>query len=451
MKSSYSAVLATALLMASLAALLACSGGSTAPAAAPNSSAPTPAPVALSLAAQVGRKIFFDKSLSGSGKMSCATCHDPDSGYGPPNSLAVQLGGADLTAHGTRAAPSLRYLQYTPPYADLLDNPDGVSVPGPGGGLTWDGRAATLAEQARIPLLAANEMGNASAQAVLAKLRLGAYTDLFEQAYGKGALASEAGFAYALQALQAFQLEEPSFHPYTSKFDLYAGNKVGGALSPSEARGLKLFSDAKGANCASCHYQGAGLNGSSGLFTDFSYAAIGVPRNPSIAENLGPAYFDLGLCGPNRKDHVPAAPSAPNKFCGLFKAPSLRNVATRNSFFHNGAMHSLEQTIRFYNTRDTMPELWYPTVGGVAKAVPDAKFPNYGLITTQYTGGIVQKFDDLPPAYRGNIDTQLPLDGRKPGDPNPMSDAQIGDLICFLKTLSDGYQPAAPPSGACGN
>ena len=97
--------------------------------------------------------MFFDKSLSASGAMSCATCHDPDHAYGPPNDLAVQLGGADGRTEGPRAVPSLRYKEYTPAYADLLDNPDGISAPGPGGGFAWDGRADTLAEQARLPLL----------------------------------------------------------------------------------------------------------------------------------------------------------------------------------------------------------------------------------------------------------------------------------------------------------
>lgn len=411
-----------------------------------------PAPAALSLAAQVGQKVFFDQTLSGSGKMSCATCHDPKFAYGPPNNLAVQLGGVDLTAQGGRAVPSLRYTQFTPPYADLLDNPDGISVPGPGGGLTWDGRAANLAEQARIPLLAANEMANASPRQVIDKLRQGRYTALFQQAFGADALADpDAAFAKVLAALQAFQLEDPSFHPYSSKFDLYAGNKIGGALTAAETRGLRLFSDPNGANCASCHFQGAGLNGSSGLFTDFSFEAIGVPRNPAIAANQDPAYFDLGVCGPNRKDHLAKADGS-NPFCGLFKAPSLRNVATRTSFFHNGVIHSLEQAIRFYNTRDTMPQLWYPTVGGTAKATPDSSFPTYGLITTQYVGGTVQKFNDLPPAYRSNIDTQLPLDGRAAGTAPVMTDAQIGDLICFLKTLTDGDVPSAQPSSpVCGN
>jgi cytochrome c peroxidase len=71
----------------------------------------------------------------------------------------------------------------------------------------------------------------------------------------------------------------------------------------------------------------------------------------------------------------------------MFKTPTLRNVADRRVFFHNGVMHSLEQAIRFYATRDTRPELWYPTAGGRAKLHPDRSFPTYGLIATQYTGG----------------------------------------------------------------
>lgn len=457
--------------LAAMAALASCGGGAGGGASgqsgAPGSGSPvggtnggttsgsaTPAnggqAVTLSLAAQVGQKMFFDISLSGSGRQSCASCHDPDHAYGPPNDLSVQLGGVDLKSQGQRAAPSLRYRDVTPAYADLLDNPDGISAPGPGGGFTWDGRAASLADQARIPLLAANEMANASPDAVVASIRSGAYAGLFRQAFGAGALDNAASaFDLAAKALQAFQLEDPSFHPYTSKFDLYAGNKIGGTLTAAEARGLKLFSDPNGANCASCHYQGAGLNGSSALFTDFSYEAISVPRNMAIAANQDPNYYDLGLCGPDRTDH-PDAPDGSNRFCGMFKAPSLRNVATRGSFFHNGVIHSLEQAIRFYNTRDTHPEIWYPTLKGTPKATPDADFPTYGLVTTQYVGGTVQKFDDLPGRYRANIDPQLPLDGRAPGSKPPMTEAQIADLICFLKTLSDGYQPSTQPaSGPC--
>ena len=430
--------------------LSACSGGDSGAVV----TAPVIPPVALSLAAQVGKQMFFDASLSGSGKMSCATCHDPKSAYGPPNNLAVQLGGPTLTALGNRAVPSLRYKENTPAYADLLDNPDGISVPGPGGGFTWDGRANSLADQAKIPLLDSREMANTSPANVVTKIQASVYASLFQQAFGSNAFAdSNAAFNNAVAALQAFQLEDVSFHPYNSKFDLYAGNKIGGTLTAAETRGLKLFSDPATANCASCHYQGAGLNGSSALFTDFSYEAISVPRNPGIPDNNNPAYVDMGVCGPIRTDHLPSSTGAPNPFCGMFKAPTLRNVAMRTAFFHNGVMHSLEQVIQFYNTRDTIPEIWYPTVGGVAKTVNDPAFPTYGLIKTQYVGGTVQKYNDLPSAYHANIDTQMPLDGRVAGSAPPMSDQNVVDLICFLKTLNDDFVPSKTPptSGACVN
>ena len=410
-----------ALCVAGVAAVMyACGGGSggggqtVALPAAPATTAPAAAATApaskLSLAAQVGQKMFFDKNLSGSGAMSCATCRDSGHAHAPANDLSVQLGGPHLDQAGLRAVPSLRYKDITPPYADLLDNPDGISVPGPGGGFTWDGRAETLAAQARIPLLDPIEMANASSADVVKKLQAADYAPLIVQAFGAKVFDdSDAAFA---SALQAYQLEDQSFHPYSSKFDLFAGNKIGGTLTPAETRGLAVFANPATGNCASCHYQGPGLNGSSALFTDFSYEAISVPRNAAIPANNDPLYFDMGVCGTLRTDHKPAAPNAANSFCGMFKAPTIRNVSTRTSFFHNGVMHSLEQVIRFYNTRDTQPELWYPTTGGQAKAKNDADFPTYGLITTQYTGGKVQKYNDLPAAYLPNIDTQLPMDGR---------------------------------------
>jgi len=424
------------------------------PPAATAAVAPAPAAAGstLSLAAQVGQKMFFDKKLSGSGAMSCASCHDPAHAHAPANDLSVQLGGPKLDQSGLRAVPSLRYKDITPAYADLLDNPDGISVPGPGGGFAWDGRADTLAAQARIPLLDPIEMANASGADVVKKLQAADYAPLIAKAFGPRVFDdSDAAFESALKALQAYQLEDKSFHPYSSKFDLYAGNKIGGELTPAETRGLKVFTNPATGNCASCHYQGAGLNGSSALFTDFSYEAIGVPRNAAIPANKDPLYFDMGVCGTLRTDHRPAAPNAANGYCGMFKAPTMRNVATRTAFFHNGVMHSLEQVIRFYNTRDTQPQLWYPTVGGKPRAVNDPAFPTYGLITTQYTGGKVQKYNDLPPAYAANIDTQMPMDGRRAGSAPPMSEQDIADLVCFLNTLSDAdTTPAMPPKpGAC--
>ncbi|MGD0958258.1 MAG: cytochrome c peroxidase [Methylomonas sp.] len=376
----------------------------------------------LSLPAQVGKKLFFDTNLSASGKMACSTCHDPNNHYAQPatNNQAVQLGGPNLNLPGFRAVPTLTYKENVPAYSDNAVNPDGVSLNGPGGGFFWDGRADTLADQASGPLLSPFEMANASQADVVRKIQNASYASLFIEAYGADVFNdTQTAFNNAMAALQAFQLEDVSFHPYSSKFDLYTANKIGGDLTASEARGFQVFQNQ--GNCNACHYSGPGFNGSVAQFTDFSFEAIGVPRNIAIPANtsrLGlPSSFDLGIC--HRADHPPLQ-DGNSQFCGMFKTPTLRNVAARNVFFHNGVITSLSQALQFYNTRDTNPELWYPTVNGV-----------------------VQKFNDLPAVYRVNIDPQLPLDGRAPGSETPMTEEDLQDLEAFLNTLTDGYQPPA--------
>jgi cytochrome c peroxidase len=88
----------------------------------------------------LGREMFFDPSLSASGKMSCASCHSPLDAFGPPNALPVQRGGRDLDQFGTRAVPSLKYLQATPQFTEhFFDSDDAAddSVDnGPTGGST---------------------------------------------------------------------------------------------------------------------------------------------------------------------------------------------------------------------------------------------------------------------------------------------------------------------------
>ena len=371
----------------------------------------------LSLPAQVGQQMFFDQRLSGSGKLACASCHDPANHYAPANDLSVQLGGPKLKQQGTRAVPTLTYKDFTPAYADLAENPDGISLPGPGGGFTWDGRGNTLAEQASIPLLSPVEMANGSFQSVVAKLKTAPYAPLFLQAFGADVFKNpKAAFAKAMEALQAFQIEDPSFHPYSSKYDLYASNKIGGTLTDQEIRGFAAFQDEKRGNCAACHFSGAGIGGGVAQFTDYSFSAVGIPRNNAILRGR-PQQFDLGLCG--RDDHRGKPDNA--QYCGMFKTPTLRNVASRKVFFHNGQIRSLKEVVEFYNTRDTEPERWYPKVNGKVK-----------------------KFDDLPARYHANIDTQAPLDGRAPGSAPPMSAQDVADIVAFLGTLTDGYVP--PPA-----
>lgn len=363
--------------------------------------------------AALGRLLFFDKALSGSGRMSCASCHDPAYAYGPPNALSVQRGGPDLRQPGLRAVPSLRYLQaipqFTEHYYDSDEEGDASIDNGPTGGLMWDGRVDRGRDQARLPLLSPFEMANAGPAAIVAAARRAPYAARLRRLVG-GSLA-DTGKAYAvlLQALEAFEQSYRDFYPYSSKYDAYLAGKA--HLSPQEARGLALFNDPAKGNCAHCHISAPGGDGTPPQFTDYGFVAVGVPRNKAIPANADPKYFDLGLCGPLRSDL-----RGRKEYCGLFIAPSLRNVALRQSFFHNGVFHDLAKAVAFYASRDTDPGRWYPK---------DAD-------------GRIEKFDDLPAQYRDNINYEPPFD-RHLGDPPALSDAEVADIVAFLKTLTDGY------------
>ena len=370
----------------------------------------------LSASAAVGKRIFFDASLSASGRMSCASCHSPQHAYGPPNGLAVQRGGVDLHQAGTRSVPSLRYLTFTPLFSRHFYTPasEDSEDEGPTGGFTRDGASASLHQQAAMPLLHANEMANPNERAVVTKIQHGAYAQEFAQVFGANIFSrTDQAFNDIGLALEAFQKEDVSFHPYTSKFDaVMAGHDK---LTLQEIRGYALFNNPQKGNCAKCHVDTPGPGGRPAAFTDYSFAALGVPRNPEIPANRDAHYFDLGLCGPYRNDLVHET-----GYCGMFKTPTLRNVATRTAFFHNGRFHRLEDVMHFYVERDTHPWKWYPTVAGS-----------------------LDEFDDLPPGYRDNIDhTDAPLDRPKGGSP-ALNEVEIRDLIAFLKTLNDGYSATA--------
>jgi len=355
--------------------------------------------------AQIGRLIFFDPTLSASGKIACATCHDPKFGFGPPPGRAIAKGGRDGTDSGTRAVPSLRYARNAPPFS--LDHHFIDGDQGPVGGYTWDGRAGSMAEQAQLPLLAANEMANASPADVAKRLRNAAYADEFRRVFGAAVFKTpERAFAAALQALDAFQHVPSEFTPYSSRYDAYLRGDID--LTEREERGAELFKDPQKGNCASCHIVTT-QEEHPPSFTDYDYANVGVPRNPRISANADPRYFDRGLCGPLRQD-IAAKP----ELCGLFRAPTLRNVAIRDAFFHNGVFSSLRQVLEFYVERDLYPEKYY-------SRNPD---------------GTVHKFDDMPADQADNVDHDPPLD-RKPGQSPALTDGDIDDLMAFLQTLTD--------------
>jgi cytochrome c peroxidase len=365
----------------------------------------------------LGRAMFFDPALSASGEMACASCHDPKLGFAPPNARDVQLGGKDLKQPGLRAVPALTYLQAVPQFTehfyDSEDEADASVDNGPTGGLTWDGRADRGREQARFPLLSPYEMANRNEAAVAAAIRKASYAGDFARIFGDRVLHDDAEtFAGALEALETFEQSAKDFYSYSSKYDAYLAGRA--TLSAQEARGLKLFNDEDKGNCASCHRSSIDDDGTPPQLTDYGMIAIGLPRNMNIPANSDSNYFDLGVCGPLRTDLA----NHP-EYCGLFRTPSLRNVALRKTFYHNGLEHDLRKAVEFYFERDTRPQKWYP----------------------RRADGTIAKFNDLPRQYWDNINLKPPFGG-KPGDAPRLSASEIDDIVAFLKTLTDGYRPS---------
>jgi cytochrome c peroxidase len=373
-----------------------------------NDADPAPAPGAETTAAALGERIFHDPTLSASGRVSCATCHDPTSAFAAPaGNGPVPLGGPALDVPGFRNAPSLKYAAFTPVF--FFDS-EGT----PTGGFDRDGRADSLAAQAEHPFLAPHEMANASPADVVTNLSRAAYADDFRAVFGQDVLATpEIALERMLYALQQYEREDVAeFAPFTSKYDAFLAGRA--QLSGQELRGLALFNDPNRGNCAGCHPSARRAGGEAPLFTDFTYDNLGVPRNASIPANADPAYYDLGLCGPFRAD---VAAERPN-LCGAFKVPTLRNIALTAPYFHNGRFATLREALEFYVQRDTSPEKFYPL---------DA-------------GGAPSKLDDLPDEFKNNVNTsEVPYD-RHAGDVPALDSADIDDVIAFLNTLTDGFE-----------
>lgn len=427
----------------------------------------------LSAVALLGRQLFFDKALSASGKMSCASCHDPANGYNPPpgrpkagfaplggseptasvgaqqspppGSGAVMHGGPDLQSPGFRPPPSLAYLYRQQAFSIGPDNDENETITlqqlvalsknarratktaqstaqagqnlVPAGGLFWDGRADTLQQQAEGPLFNPVEMDAGTPQRVVGIIEHQPYAKDFLRLFGPNVFEDpKQTVAEALFAIARYQIEDPKFHAFNSQFDAWLQGRA--RLTPQQMRGYLAFNDVHKGDCAACHLDQPTQDHLPPLFTDTQYEALGVPRNPHIPANHNPHYFDLGICGPFRTDL-----KNQTQYCGMFLTPTLRNVAQRPVYFHNGVYHSLKQVLDFYNFRDVQPGRIYPTVDGK-----------------------VQKYDDLPPQYHANVDVTDPPLNRHLGEKPAMSAQDMRDIIAFLHTLNDGYTPLRPAS-----
>jgi cytochrome c peroxidase len=426
----YNALLVFGLIIALIIASLSGCGGGT----SSNANALT-AQMALSIPASVGQFLFNDAALSASGKQSCATCHAAGNAFAAANKNPVQLGGAVLTLQGVRNTPTVMYASFI--LAFILNAPRPPSTPAnnsqlnPKGGFMHDGRLASLAEQAQKPFITSFEMGNNGSSQVLQRLLARPYLSQFTAVFGQDILNDpDATLAAMGLAIAAFETASPVFHPFSSKFDAFNQGQV--ILTAQELAGLAAFTANDKGHCASCHTS-TGTQSIPAQFTNYSYHVLGVPRNWQIAYNLdsttlpdfvpangaslgapGHNYYDMGLCGPFRTDLVNET-----TLCGAFKVPTLRNVGLKKTYFHNGVFSSLTDVVSFYATRNSNPARWYVKADGT----PDILY------------------NDLPVAYAINIEPVNHPGG--PIAPN-LSSNDIQNIVSFLCTLTDGFDPQNP-------
>lgn len=339
-------------------------------------------------AEQVGALLFNDPDLSNPSGQSCADCHAAKVAFRDPESSHTSSAGVVAGRFGFRNAPTVMYARFTPPlhYDPAL---------GWVGGQFWDGRAATLEAQAAVPMMNPLEMNNPDKSRVVAAVRSARYAPMLREVFGPSALDDDtAGFAHVLEAIAAFE-RSPQFAPFSSKYDRYLAGKA--TLTPAEARGLALFEDPARGNCASCHPSRPGPDGSPPLFTNFSYANLGIPRYPNNKFFVQPAEFNPD--GERFIDHGLATTVGDPAQDGKFRVPTLRNIARTQPYGHNGYFENLQYMIDFLVTRD---------VGSADPAV--GAWPPAEVSAT------------VDRAHVGHLG---------------LSPAEIDDLVEFLGTLSD--------------
>ncbi|HVR64536.1 MAG TPA: cytochrome c peroxidase [Polyangia bacterium] len=350
---------------------------------------------------EVGRAIFFDPALSEPRGTSCASCHDPERAFWGDNGSRRGVPRGSRPGHfARRNAPSLLYLRYVPAF-QFAPADDDSPQPEPRGGLFWDGRADSIAALVRQPLLNPDEMNNRDARAIAAKVARAPYAAALARETGAALGDGEATLVAVGRALEAF-LTSKEMAPFSSRFDAFVTGR--GKLTPFEREGMLLFRNPGKGGCGGCHlFYDTGRDPALSMFSNYGYDAVAAPRNPKLAGQRKP---DLGLC--ERTDRT--TPSTDGRFCASFRTPSLRNVAVRGAYMHNGVFTSLRDVVAFYATRATDPMRWYKS--GV-------------------------KFDDVPAKFRGQVNVASIPYNRREGDAPALNDREIDAIVAFLETLTD--------------
>ncbi len=266
-------------------------------------------------AIELGKRLFFDRRLSGDGTMSCATCHIPDMAF--TDGMEISL-----------SYPTTKNWRNTPTVINSVLHRY----------FFWDGRAKTLEEQAPFPIMSSFEM-NLNLDYLEEKIRqVPEYNRDF-----KDALNEEVSLKGIAKALAAFQ---KSLISRNAPLDRYLKGDTN-ALSEDAKKGMELFVGKAG--CIKCHYGKA--------LMDNKFHHLGVPERPEHIEDPQIAitrrfvakihgYKDYKLL---KEDLGRYLITKDKKDWKAFKTPSLREVSKTAPYMHNGYYQSLEEVIDFFN------------------------------------------------------------------------------------------------------
>lgn len=258
----------------------------------PSDNPPTAEAVAL------GRKLFFDAKLSSDNTLSCASCHNPAFHFADGQALAKGVN----EQRGTRHTPTVLNAAYN-------------------SAQFWDGRAASLEQQASGPIANPKEM-NLPHEVCVTKLNADeSYRDEFAKVFGPGVITMEK----IEKAISSF---ERTLLSANSPFDRYHYGGEKNALSAAAIRGLAVFTDRNRGNCVTCHTIGEKF----ALFTDDKFHNLG------IGMNTEGELTDLGRFA---QTNIEAER-------GAFRTPSLRNVAKTAPYMHDGSLKTLKDVVDFY-------------------------------------------------------------------------------------------------------
>lgn len=259
---------------------------------------------------RLGKRLFFEKGLSGNRRVSCTTCHDPDRYFtdGLPKSI-----GFDGHSVVSRNAPSLLYAGFQSRQF-------------------WDGRDSSLEQQVCTVVGNPVEMGGRPRKIVQALSGDDGYRALFRAAFpGDSEADSVVSFKRVEAAIAAYIR---SLHPFNSALDRYwRGDRL--ALDTTQKRGFNLFMGK--AQCGTCHFPPLFNGLTPPLFNRSELEVLGVTAGDDL--NRPVLDTDQGKYE-----------TFPIKFYRrAFKTPSLRNVAKTGPYMHNGAFGSLKRVIQFYD------------------------------------------------------------------------------------------------------